>query len=309
MQHGPEASPDGVTVVILTLNEAVHIARAVDNAKRLTREVVIVDSGSTDGTCDLAEARGAQVFFHAFQDYGDQRQWALTAVPYANDWVLFLDADELLSDELIEEIRRVLPGAPPEVDGYRMRRRFYWLGKWLRRGGLYPVWLLRLVRRERAWCEDRTVNEHLLVSGQVRDLRHDIFHVDLKPISDWLAKHNTYSSLEAREHLRRPSGGGGRAHGARLLGTQAERKRWLRKNVIDRMAPPLARPALYFLYGYVFRLGFLDGRAGLLYHALRNFGYRFMIEAKFLALRTQGSEAVNPPGQPAAENPRTVAPG
>ncbi len=209
MQRGPEAAPDGVTVVILTLNEAIHIARAVDNAKRLTDEVVIVDSGSTDDTCGLAAARGAQVFFHAFQDYGDQRQWALTAIPYGNDWVLFLDADELLSDELIEEIRRVLPGTPPEVDGYRMRRRFYWLGKWLRRGGLYPLWLLRLVRRERAWCEDRTVNEHLLVSGQVRDLRHDIFHVDLKPISDWLAKHNTYSSLEAREHLRRPSRGGG----------------------------------------------------------------------------------------------------
>ncbi len=308
MQRGPEAAPDGVTVVILTLNEAVHIARAVDNAKGLTREVVIVDSGSTDDTCDLAAGRGAQVFFHAFQDYGDQRQWALTAIPYANDWVLFLDADELLSDELIEEIRRILPSTPPEVDGYRMRRRFYWLGKWLRRGGLYPLWLLRLVRRERAWCEDRTVNEHLLVSGQVRDLRHDIFHVDLKPISDWLAKHNTYSSLEAREYLRRPGAEGTRTHGARLLGTQAERKRWLRRNIMDRMAPPLARPALYFLYGYVFRLGFLDGRAGLLYHALRSFGYRFMIEAKFLALRTQGSEAVNPPGQPASKEPRIGAP-
>jgi glycosyltransferase involved in cell wall biosynthesis len=290
-KHKPRT--DLATVVILTLNEEIHVSRAVENAKRLTDYVFIVDSGSTDRTCDLATACGAEVFPHAFENYGDQRQWALRELPYRNDWVFFLDADELLSDNLIEEIQEVIAQTPDDVDGYRMRRRFYWMGRWLRHGGLYPLWLLRIVRRQNAWCEDRTVNEHLLVSGLVKDLRNDILHIDLKPISDWLAKHNSYSSLEAREYLRQAQSGA-RTHSGRLMGSQAERKRWLRTRVVDRLVPPLIRPLFYFFYGYLFRFGFLDGKAGLFYHVLRSFSYRFMIEAKYWAIRGQGSEAVNP---------------
>jgi len=167
------------------------------------------------------------------------------------------------------------------------------MGRWLRHGGLYPLWLLRMVRRQNAWCEDRTVNEHLLVSGLVKDLRHDILHVDLKPISDWIAKHNSYSSLEAREYLRQAQPGA-RTHSGRLMGSQAERKRWLRTRIVDRLVPPIIRPLFYFSYGYFLRFGFLDGKPGLLYHVLRSFSYRFMIEAKYMAIRGQGSEAVNP---------------
>jgi glycosyltransferase involved in cell wall biosynthesis len=284
-----------ITVVILTYNEAVHIERAVANVRDWALDVFIVDSHSTDGTPEIATAAGASVFPHTFQDYAAQREWALRSLPYRGDWVLFLDADEMVSEPLRHELARVLPEAPGTVDGYYVNRRFYWGGRWIRRGGVYPTWILRLARHARAHCRARSVNEHLQVEGETRRLEHDLLHIDLKPLSDWIGKHNRYATLEAREMVEADRRDTSLAGGGRFLGTQPERKQWIRERIWEPLLPPLVRPFVYFAYAYFFRFGFLDGRAGFEYHVLQGFSYRFMIEAKYLALRRSGVEAINPP--------------
>jgi glycosyltransferase involved in cell wall biosynthesis len=283
-----------VTVVILTYNEEIHIRRAIENVRGWAVDVFVVDSHSTDRTAELAEEAGARVFLHAFENYAAQREWALRELPYRTEWMLFLDADELVSAELKEEVRAVLPHAPDEVGGYYIKRRFFWMGRWLRHGGIYPVRLLRLVRPARARCGERSVNEHLEVDGEAARLRHDLLHVDLKPIGDWIAKHNRYATLEAKEQVRADQRRGNGPRG-RLLGSQPERKLWLREYVWEPLLPPLLRPFVYFVYAYLFRLGFLDGRAGFMYHVLQGFSYRFLIEVKYLAYRNMGGEEINAP--------------
>lgn len=282
-----------LTVVILTYNEEVHIRRAIENVRGWAESVYIVDSHSTDRTREIAEDAGAQVFVHEFVDYASQREWALRDLPYDTEWMLFLDADELVSDALKQEISQKLPSAPSSLTGYYIKRQFFWRGRWLRHGGLYPTWILRLVRHRFARCDPRSVNEHLQVDGTTARLQNDLLHVDLKPLSDWIGKHNRYSSLEAMEQIRSERKEASDTL-ASLWGTQAQRKRWIREKIWNPLLPPLLRPVLYFIYVYVFRLGFLDGTAGFTYHALHGFGYRLMIELKYLALRSQGNEAINP---------------
>lgn len=284
-----------LTIVILTFNEAVHIQRAIENVRDWATDVFVVDSHSSDETRSIAESAGGTVFLHRFENYALQREWALRSLPYQTEWMMFLDADELLSDDLKSELAAKLPSTPQGVDGFYVKRRFFWMGRWIRRGGFYPIWILRIARHARARCGVRTVNEHLEVDGATSNLEHDILHVDLKPLSDWIAKHNRYATLEAEEQLRSENARGPRPK-AHLFGTQPERKQWIRDRIWDPLLPPLARPFLYFAYAYFFRLGFLDGRAGFSYHMLQGLCFRFMIEAKYLALKKHGSEAINSSG-------------
>lgn len=281
-----------LTVVILAKNEEIHIQRVVENVREWATAVFVVDSFSDDCTKETAAACGARVFQHPFSDYAAQREWALRSLPYPTDWMLFLDADELVTDELKREIIDTLE-RNPAVSGYYLKRRVYWMGTWLRHGGMYPTWLLRLVRHRYAQCHPRAVNEHLEVEGETAYLEHDLLHVDLKPLSDWVAKHNRYSTSEAEEQLKIEVDLGERT-ALRPWGGPLERKRWLRRTVWDGMLPPLLRPFLYFVYAYVVRLGFLDGRSGLIYHTLQGLAFWFVAGTKYRMLKESGSEAVNP---------------
>ena len=295
-QHSTGTAPavgGRVTVVILTYNEAIHIRRAVHDVRAWAADVFVVDSHSSDATRSLALEAGAEVFEHTFENYAAQREWALRSLPFRTEWMLFLDADELVSAELKEEIDRVLPTLAENVAGMYLKFRLFWMGKWIRHGGLYPTWILRLVRHRRARCDPRGVNEHLVVEGETGKLGEDLLHVDLRSISEWLAKHNRYSSMEAAEQLRAEHREKDRTF-ARFFGTQAQRKRWIHQNIWSPLLPPMLRPLIFFCYVYFFRLGFLDGRAGFVYYVLWSFCYRFIIEAKYLALKAQGSETINP---------------
>lgn len=267
-----------LTVVILTYNEEANLPQALRSVCGWAQQVIVLDSLSTDRTVEIARESGCEIFQNRFVDYAKQRNHAL-ALPIRNEWVFFLDADEWLEEELKQEIRTVITGNPPE-NGFFIKLRFIWMGRWIRRG-YYPTWILRLARRGYVRCEARGVNEHLIVNPPVGRLKHDLIHEDRKDLADWIAKHIHYARREAEELLKRDGRVAQDEINARLFGTQAERKRWLRRHLWERL-PPLVRPWLYFTYRFVLRGGFLDGRRAFIYHFLQALWFPLLIDVFYL---------------------------
>lgn len=277
-----------VAVIILTYNEEVNLPHALDSVVGWAREVFVVDSFSTDRTVEIARHYGCHVVQHPFENYAKQRNFALSALPINAEWIFFLDADEWLPEVLKQEIAARLASDPVER-GFLVKRRLIWMGRWIKRG-YYPTWILRLARRGFVRCEERGVNEHLIVDGPVGRLEHDFIHEDRKGLAEWIAKHTRYARLEAEEMLRRSQGQGQREIPAKLFSTQAERKRWFRYHLYERL-PPLVRPFFYWGYRYLLRGGFLDGREAFIYHFLQALWFPLLIDAYYLELRRQ-----RPPG-------------
>lgn len=195
--------------------------------------------------------------------------------------MLFLDADEWVPLELRQEITAVLSTNPRE-NGFQVKYRLMWMGRWVKRG-YYPTWLLRLFRYGKARCEDRSINEHLILEGRAGYLVHDLIHQDRKSIGRWIAKHNVYATREATELLKNTPEG----HiDPTLWGTQAERKRWVRYKVWNRL-PPLVRPFVYFFYRYVLRAGFLDGKQALIFHFLQGLWFPLLVDIKYIEMKEQ----------------------
>jgi len=292
MVESREPRPGTVAVIILTCNEEPNLPQALGSVVGWADEVFVFDSFSTDRTVNLAREHGAYVVQHPFKDYATQRNAALATLPIASEWILFLDADEWLPQALKDEIRQVIARRPAE-NGFYIKRRFIWMGRWIRRG-YYPTWILRLARRGHVRCEERGVNEHLIVDGPVGRLEHDFIHEDRKGLSAWIAKHERYARREAEELLKRRVGQGQREIPARLFGTQAERKRWLRHHLYERL-PLLVRPFAFWAYRYLLRGGFLDGPEGFIYHFLQALWFPLLTDAYYLELRRRG-RAIAPEG-------------
>jgi glycosyltransferase involved in cell wall biosynthesis len=268
-----------VAVVILTLNEQDNISQALESVVDWANEIVVLDSFSADRTVQIAELYNCQIWQHKFENYSKQRNYAIEQIPIKSEWILFLDADEWMPNELKLEISQRLAN-DPEENGFFIKWRFIWMGKWIRRG-YYPTWMLRLFRHAYARCDERAVNERLIVKGDVGYLENDFIHEDRKHISEWIAKHNRYASLEALDLINTERQANQQHTPARFLGNQAERKRWLRYRVWNRL-PPLGRPILYFIYRYFLRGGFLDGHPAFIYHFLHALWYPMLIDIKYL---------------------------
>ncbi len=270
-----------VAVVILTFNEELNLEQALASIAGWADEIFILDSLSTDRTLEIARKYGAHIAVNKFESYAKQRNYALCHLPIKSEWVFFLDADEWVTDELKREISEVIKSDPQE-NGFYIKRRLIWMGRWIRKG-YYPTWILRLFRYGKARCEDRPVNEHFLVEGTVGHLKNDFIHEDRKGLTAWISRHNSYATLEALELINK-HGLGYQEVDARLFGTQAQRKRWLRHKFWNRM-PPLIRPFFYFLYRYVLQGGFLDGREAFIYHFLQALWLQLLIDMKYLEMR------------------------
>lgn len=279
-----------VAVVILTLNEEANLPEALASVRGWARETFVLDSLSTDRTVEIAREAGCAVVEHPFVDHAKQRNFAIDHLPYTASWILFLDADERLTDELKLEISTVLASSPAE-SGYYIKRRLYWMGRWIRRG-YYPTWILRLFRRGAGRCEDRPVNEHLIVEGKVGYLRSDFIHDDRKGLGDWIVKHNRYASLEAAELIRHEDRADQAEIPSKFFGTQAERKRWIRHRIWNRL-PVLVRPFLYFTYRLIIRGGFLDGSRAIAYHFLQGLWFPLLIDLKYLELKDRRSPEIS----------------
>lgn len=279
----PDTHP--LAVVILTRDEEGTLPDCLASLRSLDAEIFVVDSGSTDRTCEIAMEAGCHAVEHPFEDYAAQRNWALENLPIRSPWVLNMDADERLTPELAEEIAAVVTDPDAPHDGYMMSRRTVFMGRWLRHGGQYPAWHLRLCRRGRVHCERRRYDQHFLVDGSTGQLRHDLIDVLSTDLTRWIERHNRWATLEAEELYakRRNPRAGGDGVRPKLGGTPIERRRFLREGVYQRF-PPLLRPFLFFFYGYVLRLGFLDGVPGLIFHTLQRFWFRFLVDAKLVEL-------------------------
>ena len=283
----PEPLPADVAVIILTFNEEPNLGQALRSVQGWARQVFVLDSFSTDNTCAIARAAGCAVAQHRFVDYAQQRNYAIEQLPVTAEWIYFMDADEWLTEELKTEIA-LLIASHPEENGFYLKWRFIWMGKWIRRG-YYPNWILRLFRRGKGRCEERGVNEHLIVEGRLGYLRNDFIHQDQKPIGDWIIKHERYAEREAMELRKRDENTGQQEIDARFWGSQAERKRWIRYKVWNRM-PPLLRPWLFFTYRYVLCGGFLDGREAFVFHFLQALWFMTLVDAKYLEAKQQATQ-------------------
>ena len=274
-----------VTAVILTFNEEQHLARCIASVQAVATNVVVVDCSSTDATLDIARAHGARVLQHAWVNYAAQFNWALTQLGADTEWVLRIDADEVLTPALIEEIRTRLPDIGPEIDGVYWGRRMTFQGRLIRHGGVFPVRVLRLFRHGRGQCENRWMDEHIKVAGPTVDFAGEMIDDNLNSLTWWTDKHNRYASREAVDLLNLEYRFMPHDTVASLRGgKQAGVKRWLKERVYARL-PGGFRAFAYFFYRYVLRLGFLDGQAGTAFHFLQGFWYRYLVDAKVVEVK------------------------
>jgi glycosyltransferase involved in cell wall biosynthesis len=283
----PRAASVPVSVIIAVRNEARNLPRCLESLRE-AGEVYVIDSGSTDETAEIARSFGAKVVQFLYHGgWPKKRQWAMDTLPLAYDWILLLDADEVLTPESVEEIRHVVQN--PHHDGYHFVLRMYFLGRVLRHGDASFYTSSRLFRRGKARFEcrfkdqdasmcDMEVHERVVVEGRTAGLQNPLVHHNLNSLSRYILKHDEYSNWEARVWLAGESSY--RDLPPSLFGTQAQRRRWLKKNCLSLPGSPF----LFFLYKYFLRMGFLDGMPGLIYCAFQGIQF-FHIKAKIYELR------------------------
>ena len=299
----PEPGSVPVTVLVAARDEEVNIARCLAALGPAAR-VVVLDSGSRDRTAALASQSGAEVVqFHHTGRYPKKRQWALDTLPITTDWVLLVDADEVVPPALWDEIREAIaaPGAPA---AYVITKGFHFLGRRFRFGG-FSFGAVVLLRRGRARFEelvedpavalDMEVHERVIVDGPLGRLRTPLVHDDFKGLEAYVARHNRYSTWEARLRHRFLTTGryGTDAVPARLWGDTQQRRRFL-KGLAVRVP---FEPTLWFLYHYVLRLGFLEGRPGLIASQIRA-SYIQQVRAKVYELRLRNGAGAERAGGP-----------
>ena len=274
-----------VVAIILTLNEAKHLPRCLASLEGVVDQIFVADCYSTDDTLRIAQEHGAHAVQRAWVNYATQFNWALTQLDEDTDWVLRIDADEYLTPELATEIRTRLPGVGPEIDGIYCDRHMAFTGRLIRHGGVFPVQVLRLVRRGRGGCENRWMDEHIKVAGSTLYFKGELIDDNLNSLTWWTDKHNKYASREAVDLLNLEYGFMPHDSVASLRGgNQAGVKRWLKEVVYARL-PGGFRAFAYFFYRYVIRMGFLDGQAGTAFHFLQGFWYRYLVDAKVAEVR------------------------
>jgi glycosyltransferase involved in cell wall biosynthesis len=260
-----------VTALIFTLNEETHLPGCLESL-RWCDEVIVVDSFSTDQTKTICLAAGIRCVQHQFEGFGSQRNWALANLGIQNNWILILDADERVPAELADELLAIARSNPDQTGAFRVRRRFHMWGRWLRYSSLYPTWVVRFIHKDRVRYVDRGHAETQRVTGLTADLSHDLIDENLKGIDEWFERQNRYSSKEAAYES-------GADQEPIPLG-DFWRNPLQRRALLKRISWKLPfRPAIYFVYSYVFRAGFLDGYDGFVFCMMKSV-FQAMIVAK-----------------------------
>ena len=266
-----------LAVIILTKNEKLHIGRCLERLRDLNpRQIFIIDCFSTDGSDKLALEMGAEVVYHEWPgNQAAQFQWALDNLPIDANWILRLDADEYLTDELIVEIKEKIPQIEDGVDGVVLKRRHVvgWLNnRWIKHG-MYPTRILRLFRRGHGRSDLKIMDEHIVVDGRVVEFDNDFVDHSLISFADWQAKHRGYAKREAQSYL----------SGERSTGEKAAKKDAYYKLL------RYFRAVAYFCIRYFLKLGFIDGLAGLRWHFWQGLWYRWLVDAEIGRMKRASS--------------------
>ncbi len=274
-----------LSVLILTFNEEQHIERCIKSLGPFAKDIFIVDSFSTDETVEIAKSLGAEVFQNKWVNYATQFQWGLDNCPIKTKWVMRMDADEFVLPSLAIEIQENIDSLNDAFSGVYIKRRVFFMDKWIKHGSYYPIWLLRIWQFSKGKIESRWMDEHIKLSdGKTIQFENDLIDDNKNNLTWWTEKHNNYATREAIDILNI-------LHGfieydevdPKLFGTQEQHKRWLKIRYAS--LPLFIRPVLYFSWRYFIKLGFLDGKQGLIWHFLQGFWYRFLVDAKIYQIK------------------------
>ena len=271
-----------LSVIILTYNEELHLERAMKSVEEIAKEIYVIDSGSTDSTLEIAKRFKAKIFHNDFVSQAKQIEWALDNTCITTEWIMRLDADEIIEPDLAFRLAKSLPTIKKDVSGINIERRHIFMDRWIRFGGRFPLTMLRIWRNGQARVEDRWMDEHMVVlSGKTMVLKGGFSDHNLNNLSFFIAKHNQYATRVAIDVVLKiinPANHNDILNASNSsLKTRA--KRLIKEEIYNKLPFGVA-PVLYFFYRYFFQLGFLDGRAGLIYHFLQGFWYRFLVDAK-----------------------------
>ena len=272
-----------VSVLILTYNEELNLDRCLDSVSWCD-DIVVLDSYSTDATQSIAERYGAKFYQRVFDNYARQRNYGLKDIEYKNEWVLMIDADEEATPELIEELKKELVGCADDVTMMRMRRKDFFLGRWIKHSSSYPLWFGRVIKPKHVWVE-REINEEYHTEGKITHLQQHINHYPFnKGFSSWLEKHNRYSSMEAELKFQQ---GNGKMNWSGFFSSDPLVRRKSLKSLIYSLP---GRPLIIFFGLYFVKGGILEGAPGFIYCTLKMF-YEFMISCKLNELKRRSNNS------------------
>ncbi len=280
-------SLNNIEIIIPTKNEAVNLPHALASVMEWADKVWVVDSESTDETCAIAKEAGAKVVVQPWLGYAKQKNWAIDNLEITSDWVFILDADEAILPELRDELLEVAsqPAGKVEQSAFNINRYFIFLGKRIRHCGYYPSWNVRFFKRGKARYEEREVHEHMVVDGEIGKLKGHMEHWDRRGLEEYMAKHNKYSTLEAKEILRQSTTEDSTID-AKFFGNAQQRRRWIKRHVYPKL--PL-RWVFRFFWMYILKLGFLDGITGFRF-CLFISSYELLISLKTIELNKEKQE-------------------
>lgn len=284
-----EERKNTICAIVLAGQEEMHIARCLDSLHGICEEIVVVDCFSDDRTREIAKQHGAMVLTHEWRNYAEQFNWALNNAPITANWVWRIDADEYLDGGLGLAVKNAIADCKDDINGVYVRRLIKFLGRPLMHGGWYPTYHLKVFRRGFGECENRWMDEHIILkSGKTITVnignQVDDNH---KSLTWWTNKHNSYATRQVVDLLMMEYGLDDRRNTVqpKLLGTEEQRKRWLEMKYLK--APLFVRPLINFFLRYIIKGGFRDGKEGLVWHFLQGFWYRFLVDAKIFELRRQ----------------------
>lgn len=267
-----------ISVIILSFNEELHIQRCIENVFRVAKDVFVIDCYSKDKTVEIAKKYGATVIQHEYINQAQQFQWAMDNCPIKTKWTIRMDADEYLTDELIEELRTKLPTLPDDVNGCLLPLRVVFMGKMLKHGLHHQVQILRLWRTGTVYMEQRWMDERcVLKRGTTITLKNSFVDHNLKGLGEFTIKHNGYSNREAFMQVNSKYHLVDDGQSTELKGRNSQKSGYYK-------LPRFFRASMYFFVRYVVFLGFLDGIRGFVWLTLQAYWYRFLVDAKLLEM-------------------------
>jgi len=280
------------SIIILTYNEEIHLPRLLNSLGNLKAPLFILDSGSTDRTVEIGESYGASVAQHAFENHPKQWNYALNHFAVTTPWVICLDADQVITPQLEGQLLSFDPAAYTDVNSIYFNRKNYFKGKWIKHGGYYPFYLLKMFRFGVGYSDmNENMDHRFIVPGKTVIWKNCwLVEENLKEnsISFWITKHNTYSDLLAQEEVERIKKMRHQTLQPNFWGSPDERTAWLKR--LWWKTPRYTRPALYFIHRFIFKFGFLDGHTGTIFHFMQGFWFRLVVDIKIDELLKKENE-------------------